>query len=188
MKSLLKTSSASLAIALIGGALLLQPSAPLSAQDANSTVKAKRKGGYQPGRSPQEIAEALANQEEAEAVEPSYPPVVQDYEPNPAIWKLADEDTTIYMFGTFHILPKEFRWRSDAFNAIVEEVDELVVETSDKEGMEAMGSYMATLITRMADPDVPTTSERLSEENRPKWAKIVIGTAMWTLPCSNFAP
>ena len=54
-----------------------------------------------------------------------------DFEPNPAIWKLSDEDTTIYLFGTVHVLPKKLKWQSKAFKAIVKEVDTLVVETTE---------------------------------------------------------
>ena len=28
----------------------------------------------------------------------------------PALWKVADEDTTIYLFGTVHALPKDVEW------------------------------------------------------------------------------
>lgn len=28
----------------------------------------------------------------------------------PALWKVADEDTTIYLFGTVHVLPKDLEW------------------------------------------------------------------------------
>lgn len=30
--------------------------------------------------------------------------------PGPALWKVADEDTTIYLFGTVHALPKDVDW------------------------------------------------------------------------------
>lgn len=30
--------------------------------------------------------------------------------PGPALWKVADEDTTIYLFGTVHALPKDVEW------------------------------------------------------------------------------
>ena len=43
-------------------------------------------------------------------------------EPRPALWLLADEDTQIYMFGTIHILPPGFRWRSTALDKAVGEV------------------------------------------------------------------
>jgi uncharacterized protein YbaP (TraB family) len=28
----------------------------------------------------------------------------------PALWKVADKDTTIYLFGTVHVLPKDIQW------------------------------------------------------------------------------
>jgi uncharacterized protein len=57
-----------------------------------------------------------------------------DYTPNPAVWRLSDADTTIYMFGTVHALPPQVKWRSPALERIIGEVDELVLETvSDKE-------------------------------------------------------
>lgn len=31
-------------------------------------------------------------------------------EAGPALWKVADEDTTIYLFGTVHALPKDVEW------------------------------------------------------------------------------
>jgi hypothetical protein len=32
----------------------------------------------------------------------------QDYWPQPAIWKVADADTSIFLFGTIHVLPYDF--------------------------------------------------------------------------------
>lgn len=49
--------------------------------------------------------------------------------PHPAIWKIADADTTIYLFGTTHALPRGFRWQSPALRQIVAQADELVLET-----------------------------------------------------------
>jgi uncharacterized protein YbaP (TraB family) len=58
-------------------------------------------------------------------------------EPRPALWLLADEDTKIYMFGTIHVLPPGFRWRSAALDKAVGESAELVVETYDAPGSQA---------------------------------------------------
>lgn len=57
-------------------------------------------------------------------------------EPRPALWLLADEDTRIYMFGTVHVLPPGFRWRSAALDKAVAESAELVVETYEAPGAE----------------------------------------------------
>jgi uncharacterized protein YbaP (TraB family) len=39
----------------------------------------------------------------------------------PALWRIGDEDTTIYLFGTVHVLPPDLNWRTkpveDALNA-----------------------------------------------------------------------
>jgi uncharacterized protein YbaP (TraB family) len=56
-------------------------------------------------------------------------PVAQEYEPRPAVWLLSDEDTKIYLFGTNHILPPGFKWRSPAVESAVKAADALVVET-----------------------------------------------------------
>ena len=57
--------------------------------------------------------------------------VFQNYEPRPAIWLISDADTKIYLFGTIHMLPPGFKWRSAALERVVKEAGELVVETYD---------------------------------------------------------
>ena len=47
---------------------------------------------------------ALANDT---AGEPAAAPMAAK---GPALWKVADADTTIYLFGTVHVLPKEVEW------------------------------------------------------------------------------
>jgi uncharacterized protein YbaP (TraB family) len=61
-------------------------------------------------------------------------------EPRPALWLLADDDTKIYMFGTIHVLPPGFRWRSAALDKAVGEAAELVVETYEAPGGTEAGS------------------------------------------------
>lgn len=49
--------------------------------------------------------------------------------PRPALWKIADTDTTIFLFGTTHALPPGFAWQSPAIKNIVRHAEELVVES-----------------------------------------------------------
>ena len=35
-------------------------------------------------------------------------------EARPALWAVSDTDTTIYLFGTIHLLPKDIDWRGAA--------------------------------------------------------------------------
>lgn len=53
------------------------------------------------------------------------------FEPHPAIWQVSDGDTTLYLFGTTHALPKHFAWQSPKLKQVVQTADELVVESLD---------------------------------------------------------
>jgi uncharacterized protein len=46
----------------------------------------------------------------------------------PALWRLADADTTIYLFGTIHALPEGAQWRTPVLEAAMASSDELVTE------------------------------------------------------------
>ncbi len=48
---------------------------------------------------------------------------------HPALWKVADADTTIYLFGTVHVLPAKLRWRDPAIDAALARSDSLTLET-----------------------------------------------------------
>lgn len=78
-------------------------------------------------------------------------------EPRPALWLLADEDTKIYLFGTIHILPPGFRWRSAAFDKAAAEAAELVVET-----------YVAPEATETEEPDLEAIEGFFASESVPR--------------------
>jgi uncharacterized protein YbaP (TraB family) len=65
--------------------------------------------------------------------------------PHPALWLLEDGDTKIYLFGTIHILPHGFRWRSPRFDAIARSADELVLEVANGGAPETMAAALAEL-------------------------------------------
>lgn len=46
----------------------------------------------------------------------------------PALWKVADEDTTIYLFGTVHVLPKGGDWFDDRIAGALGSADTIVTE------------------------------------------------------------
>jgi uncharacterized protein YbaP (TraB family) len=48
---------------------------------------------------------------------------------DPALWKVSDADSEIYLFGSVHIFTREMDdWRSDAFDAILKSADHVVFE------------------------------------------------------------
>ena len=100
----------------------------------------------------------------------------QDYDPAPAIWELSDEDTTIYLLGTIHLLPEGFRWRNPQLDAIIDEAEVLVVETSDEDSegaLEAMNPKILNLLVNRTP-----TSQQLSPQARPRWRELVTMTGM----------
>ena len=100
----------------------------------------------------------------------------QDYKPDPAIWVLEDEDTTIYLFGTIHALPPGFEWRSERLDTIIDEVDELVLETSDYSATEdALDVH--TKLAHLMDKRTPT-SQSLSIAGRDRWEKLIALSGM----------
>ncbi len=61
----------------------------------------------------------------------STPPV------GPALWKVADEDTTIYLFGTVHALPKDVAWLKGNVEQALASSDTLVTEIKTDENTPA---------------------------------------------------
>ena len=64
----------------------------------------------------------------------------------PAVWTLADEDTTIYIMGTVHLLRPELDWRSDEIDTALNEAGTLVFETdvSSPEAAREMMNFIST--------------------------------------------
>ena len=54
---------------------------------------------------------------------------VEQAPPGPAMWAISDQDTTIFLFGTFHALDRDTGWFSDIVRAAFHHSDQLVLET-----------------------------------------------------------
>lgn len=63
---------------------------------------------------------------------------------DPALWVLRDEDTTIYLFGTVHVLRPGLGWFDDGVKAAFDKSDTLVLEMLDPSATEA-AAVMADL-------------------------------------------
>ncbi|HWV19692.1 MAG TPA: TraB/GumN family protein [Devosia sp.] len=47
----------------------------------------------------------------------------------PAIWKVSDADSSIWLFGSIHLLPPGTEWRTDLFESLIDEADRVYFET-----------------------------------------------------------
>lgn len=63
--------------------------------------------------------------------------------PGPAMWKVADEDTTIYLFGTVHVLPKEVEWYDTTIDTALQSADIIVTEIPMDPSADAAMQQMA---------------------------------------------
>ena len=90
--------------------------------------------------------------------------------PNPALWKVADADTTIYLFGTIHLLPKGLQWRTPAIDAAITASDTLYLETDL--GSDVMASAQ-TMMKLGVSPGLPPIAERVPAEKREAFRKAV---------------
>lgn len=96
-------------------------------------------------------------------------------EPHPAIWKVQDADTTIYLLGTTHALPKNFRWQSTALKQVVQAADELVVESLNTPDTKAKTE---ATIDETLNPVVENNPilGRVSAEKRPVLKRAIVRT------------
>lgn len=47
----------------------------------------------------------------------------------PAIWKVSDEDSAVWLFGSIHMLPDGMEWRTEIFDNLLDEADRIYFET-----------------------------------------------------------
>jgi hypothetical protein len=90
--------------------------------------------------------------------------------PKPALWKLADADTNIYLFGTIHALPKDVKWRTPLLERAIGEADELVLEIGDATDTAKAAAALAAM---GVSPGLPPLVERLPEAKRPALQKFI---------------
>ncbi|WP_176591031.1 TraB/GumN family protein [Sphingobium sp. EM0848] len=84
----------------------------------------------------------------------------------PALWTVKDADTTIYLFGTVHVLKPGIDWFKGGIKSAFDRSDELVLEIVEPEDPSALASTMAgTALAR----DGVKLSDRLNAEERARY-------------------
>lgn len=110
-----------------------------------------------------------------EALDPvkAVPPAPKDVDP--ALWVVKDEDTTIYLFGTVHILKPGLSWFDEGVKTAFDASDRLVLEMVEPPAAEtqALFSKLAidtsgkTLRSKMTDSDRPIYEAALGKIGLP---------------------
>lgn len=80
----------------------------------------------------------------------------------PALWVVKDEDTTVYLFGTVHVLKPGINWFDGGLKAAFDQSDTLVLELPDGAEQEAQALFGALAI----DTSGKALRTKLTEEER----------------------
>ncbi|MDO6413181.1 TraB/GumN family protein [Sphingomonas sp. BIUV-7] len=88
----------------------------------------------------------------------------------PALWKLADADTTIYLFGTIHVLPPGLKWRDKTIDAAMGQAQSLTLEAV----LDTDPGQVAAVITSLGSAKgLPPLADRVSADKRAMLAALV---------------
>ena len=107
-----------------------------------------------------------ASMRSAEQRLPTSQPVIAETlaEPqaHPALWKLSDHDTTIYLFGTIHLLPPGIDWLNGPLAFALDHSDTLMTELPDL----PPGDVAAALLRHGTLPAGKSLRQLMSEKQR----------------------
>ncbi|WP_166036741.1 TraB/GumN family protein [Sphingosinicella sp. YJ22] len=110
-------------------------------------------------------AQAQAQPQGPAAAAPAAPTCAQRHDGDPAMWVARDDDTTIYLFGTFHLLDGCIDWFNDEVREAFDRSNELVMEIVLPDNPAEIQQAMMPLVTRYAvDPQGRKLSDRLSPD------------------------
>ena len=85
---------------------------------------------------------------------------------DPALWVVKDEDTTVYLFGTVHVLKPGTRWFDDGVREAFDASDELVLEIArpDPAAIAALTAQLGTRGGPPFAPEVDAAAQKLGME------------------------
>ena len=91
---------------------------------------------------------------------------------DPALWVVKDHDTTIYLFGTVHVLKPGLSWFDEAVKKAFDRSGQLVLELVQPDAATMQGIVMAHATT---PPTAPTLTAQLPADKRDAYAQALAG-------------
>lgn len=88
----------------------------------------------------------------------------------PALWRIADADSEIWLFGTVHVLPRDVVWRSARIERAFARAETIVFETDIDSDDRAAFDELVRAEGRLAAGE--TLSARLAQQDRERLARI----------------
>ena len=114
------------------------------------------------------------------ASDPAPAPIIA----KPALWKVADADTTIYLFGTIHMLKPGTRWFDGKIRTAFDSSQELVIEMIEP----APGDAQRIVISHAIDPDGPPLTSKLTPADAEKYRAALHSAGLAAESYEQFQP
>ncbi|OCC25049.1 hypothetical protein MB02_03565 [Croceicoccus estronivorus] len=105
-------------------------------------------------------------------------------EGHPALWKVADDDTTIYLFGTIHALPGKTQWFNPAIASALGSADELVTEID----LADAGALQTGLMQKSLLPRGQNLRDLMSDDDRLAYEKALAALGLPSEAFDRFKP
>ena len=139
------------------------------ARPAEATGSASSSMSTERGERPSATPPPGGSKQPAPAAAPSSPAKRVTRQTAPAMWEIADDDSKLYIFGTFHILPPDLEWKTISYEIAMEDAEKTVTE-ADTESAEAVASLGAAIREVGLNPEGVALSDTLGPERFARFA------------------
>ena len=94
--------------------------------------------------------------------------------PGPALWRVADADTTIYLFGTVHALPRDKEWFDARIQRAFDASDEMVTEVDVRDQSTSTAAMQAAGLL----PEGMSLRDMMTPDNRRQFEAALVGLGL----------
>lgn len=127
------------------------------------------------------VSDSAAEEKTSNATEETYVPPIMPDDPDPALWVISDDDTTIYLFGTIHLLKPGLTWFDEAVKTAFDSSEELVIEM-----IQPAPAAMVKIVNDLAiDKTGVSLRDKLAADDRAKYELTMTELG---LPVESFDP
>lgn len=116
--------------------------------------------------------------------QPAPAPAPATTEASPALWVVKDDDTTIYLFGTVHVLRPGLSWFDDAVRKAFDDSDEVVLELVMPEASAMQAAVMKHAVNASGTP----LSQQVPADKREAYTQALAKLGMPATALDTFQP
>lgn len=103
---------------------------------------------------------------------------------DPALWVVKDQDTTVYLFGTVHVLKPGLGWFDEDVKKAYDRSGEVVIEMISPEP----AAMQAAVMAKAVDADGPALTRKLTAEQAAAYTKALTGLGLQPAGLDQFEP